>query len=100
MQVRMRTHITGYRDGVEWPPAGGLVDVEEQEAERLFTAGLADPVEAPAADPLSDVPAGSVEDILEWVGDNPERASAALAAEQGGKARKGLLGPLEDLVAG
>lgn len=41
MLVRMTTHITGYRDGVEWPEANGLLEVPAPEAADLINAGYA-----------------------------------------------------------
>jgi hypothetical protein len=41
-----------------------------------------------------DVPDGTVADVLEWVGDDPDRANAALEAEESGKRRKGVLDAL------
>lgn len=42
MQVRMRKHITGTRNGVEWPPVGGVVEVPDHEAADLILAGHAE----------------------------------------------------------
>jgi hypothetical protein len=56
------------------------------------------------ADPISDgdieVPEGPAARVLEWVGDDRERASAALAAEKSGQARKTLIAKLEGLLEG
>lgn len=41
MIVTMRTHIGGYRDGLEWPPVGGQVDVPDHEADSLIANGYA-----------------------------------------------------------
>lgn len=47
------------------------------------------------------VPKGSTKEVLEWVGDDPEKALLALEAEQADeKPRKGLVSELEDLVQG
>lgn len=50
----------------------------------------------------ADMSASTVDKVLEAVGEDPERAAAALAAEQtkGDKARKSLIDKLEALVAG
>lgn len=55
-------------------------------------------VEAP---PAGDVPDGSISDVLDWVGDDPARARAALDAEQakGDKARSTLVAKLETLAS-
>lgn len=49
---------------------------------------------APAPQPDLEVPTGTVADVLEWVGDDPDRANAALEAEEAGKRRKGILDAL------
>lgn len=53
-----------------------------------------------AAVDVDDVPDGTVPEVLEWVGDDQARASAALLAEQRrhDPPRKTLVEPLEDLV--
>ena len=44
-------------------------------------------------DQISDdaVPAGNVDEVLDWAGDDPDRRSRALAAELGGKQRKTVI---------
>lgn len=53
----------------------------------------------PAGDPNGDVPdavpAGTVEEILAWVGDNEDRAARALETERAGKNRASLVAQLE-----
>ena len=44
MKVRMKTQITGTRNGVRWPAAGGEVDLPAGEAADLCAQGLAEPV--------------------------------------------------------
>jgi hypothetical protein len=44
------------------------------------------------------VPDGTVEAILAWVGDDPERAQAALEAERAGKNRSTLISELEAMT--
>jgi hypothetical protein len=56
-QVKMVGHISGFRDGVEWPAAGELLTVDQLEAEHLIGAGLAVPaksstVEVAMAEPV------------------------------------------------
>ena len=41
MKVRMRVGITGTRDRESWPPAGGVIDVPDGEAEDLLRMGAA-----------------------------------------------------------
>lgn len=45
-----------------------------------------------------DVPEGTVADVLAWVGDDPDRARQALAAEQDGQQRSTLITRLEELA--
>lgn len=49
----------------------------------------------------ADMSAATVADVLAGVGEDPDRAAAALAAEQakGGRSRKSLIDKLEALVA-
>jgi len=61
MQVEMRTRIGGYRNGVEWPDVGGVIDVPEDEAISLIENRYAKPCEwesdaEPNAEPA--VPSG------------------------------------------
>lgn len=44
MKVRMKAHITGSRNGVRWPQAGGEVTLPDNEGADLCAAGLAEPV--------------------------------------------------------
>ncbi len=37
----MQVHITGTRNGVEWPHRGGVVDLPDDEAESLLGSRLA-----------------------------------------------------------
>jgi hypothetical protein len=48
---------------------------------------------------MSDVPVGTVQDVLEWVGDDPDRASAALRVEQTGVQRSTLISKLEAIAS-
>lgn len=63
-------------------------------------AGEAQAAPAPTEDYADKVrkalkpPDGTVADVLEWVGDNPDRANAALEVEEAGKRRKGVLDAL------
>lgn len=40
----MKTKITGSRNGVRWPDAGGVKDLPDNEAADLCAAGLAEPI--------------------------------------------------------
>lgn len=41
MKVRMNVSITGTRNGVDWPKAGGVIDIPANEAVDMLNAGLA-----------------------------------------------------------
>ena len=43
---------------------------------------------------INDVPDGTVAEILEWAGDDPDRRTRALETERRGKQRKGILDAL------
>lgn len=51
--VRMRRHIGGTRNGIEWPQPGGTVDVPEPEALDLIRAGHAEPMDGAPSVPES-----------------------------------------------
>lgn len=71
---------------------------------RPAPAGDLAPVSDPAPDPglgaaAEPVPDGSEREVLAWVDGDPERAAAALRAEEARETpRKGLLGKLQQLV--
>ena len=44
MKVRMRSQISGTRNGQEWPPPGSVVELPDDEAIGYCTRGMADPV--------------------------------------------------------
>lgn len=44
MLVRMLTHFTGSRDGIEWGPAGSIVELPDHEAEGYISQGYAEEV--------------------------------------------------------
>jgi hypothetical protein len=46
------------------------------------------------------VPTGTVQDVLDWVGDDPERAQEALVAERDGQNRSTLVSQLESISCG
>ena len=41
MKIKLKVSISGTRDGVEWPPVGGMVDLPDLEAAQMIVAGLA-----------------------------------------------------------
>lgn len=47
MRVEMRVELSGTRNGAEWPPVGGVVDLPDGEAVDLLNAGLAGAVRDP-----------------------------------------------------
>lgn len=49
MKVRMNIHITGSRNGLRWPPAGGEVELPVGEANDLIAQGFAEVVETKKA---------------------------------------------------
>jgi len=110
LRVRMKIHITGYRDGVEWPAKGGVIDVPAGEAEDLVAQGYAEHVagdDNSAGDTVTttsptpdDVPGGRVEVVLAWVDGNPDAARLALDYELSrAKPRKGLVAQLTEIAA-
>lgn len=48
MKVRMKVGISGTRSGVEWPPPGQTLEVDDEEGMHLCAGGLAEPVAEPA----------------------------------------------------
>lgn len=44
MRIRMKGVIAGPRNGVDWPPVGGELDVPDEEGASLCASGLAEPV--------------------------------------------------------
>lgn len=97
------------RDGVIYEVPDGPVDhwvrTNPGKTPVRYHAVVAEPEptddEEPAVDVDGDgVPDGTANQILEWVGEDPERAKLALAAEQarGASARKSLVSSLEKLA--
>ena len=44
MEIKLKVTISGTRDGIEWPPVGGSVDLPEAEAAQMVAAGMASAV--------------------------------------------------------
>jgi hypothetical protein len=44
MRVRMKTDVSGARDGEPWPPRGGTIELPDDEAAQLCASGMAEPV--------------------------------------------------------
>lgn len=51
MRVAMKIGISGYRDGQEWPPAGGTIDLPESEARTLVDIGYAEEIAVGSIEP-------------------------------------------------
>lgn len=88
MKVEMLAHITGTRDGQEWPQTGGVIDLPKDEADELIGVGYAripvgaaaeqEPTNAPAQDdqPAEDGDtAGAGEGDEDAAGDSDEAAA-------------------------
>jgi hypothetical protein len=69
MKIRMLVDIAGTRDGVEWPPRGGIIDLPEQEARDYIAAKLAEADDTPA--PVTET--ASVEPAKETAARKPGR---------------------------
>lgn len=54
LRVRMKTHITGYRNEQPWPQAGGELDLPDHEAHDLAGNGYADIIGAATDEPADD----------------------------------------------
>lgn len=74
MRVRMKAAISGSRNGEDWPPAGGTLDLSDEEAAQLIGQGL-------AVDGSEDAEVGE-----------PENAAAPDTAEKRpARSRKGVI---------
>jgi hypothetical protein len=68
MLVRMLERILGTRNGVAWPPRGGVIDLPDTEALALFAHGYAQPVppaKTPAFAPTEPVEAAVIHEARE-----------------------------------
>jgi hypothetical protein len=54
----------------------------------------------PVQEEKLEAPEGTVAEILDWVGEDVEKAKVALEAEKAGKKRKSLIEELEALIEG
>lgn len=117
-KVTVRTPVEGYCGevaGVSFVDGAAEVDEDhrslayfgrhgytiETEADSGDDEAAPDGDDADQADGGDDVPSGSIADVLAWVDGDPDRARAALQAEQarGDRARTGLIEPLTQLAA-
>ena len=81
MLVRMLERILGTRNGVAWPPRGGVIDLPDAEALALFAHGYAQPV------PPAKTPAFAPTEPVEAAVIHEARESATVPARKVGKAR-------------
>lgn len=44
MKVKLKVPMSGLRGGVDWPPVGTEMDVDDDEGAHLCQAGIAEPV--------------------------------------------------------
>ena len=44
MKIRLKVHLSGTRNGVEWPAYGETVELPDEEAASMVAAGIAEPV--------------------------------------------------------
>ncbi len=75
---------------------GETTEVSDQLAESLLEQSIW--VEPGTTTRSTDVPDGSIREVLAWVDGDPARAAQAIAAETEVKARKGLLSQLEQIA--
>ncbi len=74
---------------------------QQQQQETQPETSQPAPAQEPQAEPAQElkVPAGTTKEVLAWVGDDKDRARAALEVEQkSGEPRKGLTRELEERV--
>jgi len=86
--VRLLIHISGTRNGEDWPPAGGRIDLPDQEAEDMVRNGYAayaDPVPVAV---LEEPEQAVVEAPEEGAVEAPEAAVVDAPERRGGKAAK------------
>lgn len=74
-----------------------------QDAEEPVVETTVEPVqptteETPAANDKIDVPEGSIKEVLAWVGEDMDKAKAALEAEEAGENRKTLVTKLKEIT--
>lgn len=88
-------YVDHVEDAVE-PDAEAVVETTADETDAQTPAEHQEEAQKPVANP---VPVGSIKEILEWVGDDKERAAQALAAEVEGDNRKTLTKTLREILA-
>jgi len=102
--MKIRFHST-YATPTARATPGQVLDLPDSVANGLVAGGYADPVDdvdgrRRRPDDAGTVPSGSVKKVLAWVGDDQERAAAALNIEsERSKPRTSLTDPLMQLLA-
>jgi 3-hydroxyisobutyrate dehydrogenase-like beta-hydroxyacid dehydrogenase len=113
MRVTANSDLTFFYEMVPYTVTAGQV-VDGAGARHLLATGADVTVldEEPAAEPVAESKraevvdgldiSAKIDDVLAWVGDDPERALEAHAAEEakGDKARTRLLAQLEEIATG
>lgn len=74
-------------------------NVEVVTTEDVVVTQVVAPETLPEAVEAEAVPEGKVSEILEWVGEDVERAVEALTAEEAGARRSTLIKALEEIIA-
>lgn len=72
VQVRMKVHVSGTRDGKEWPQRGSVMEMPDDEAMAYIDAGMA---EAVATFP-TPVETAVAPDVVEKRGPKPAAVTA------------------------
>lgn len=80
MLVRMKSNIGGFRNGIEWPPIGTVIEIVDHEAADLVAAGYAE--EAPhdataefvAPNTFADPTGGTIYQSAQAPPDEPDTA--------------------------
>lgn len=100
MRLTMRMQISGTRNGRPWPAQGDVIDIDDTvEADALIAAGIATPEDEPAEARPSAPKTGTVDAIKAEVGDDLDKAVAALEAELAqAKPRKSLVEHLTGII--
>lgn len=92
----VETAVPGGRARVDIPRGERLPDdVPREDIERCLATGA---VSAELAGDDDEVPGGTIADILDWVGDDPDRAARALAVEEETTARSTLMAKLRAIA--
>jgi hypothetical protein len=74
------------------------LDAEETVVETIVEPVQPATEETPAANDKIEVPEGSIKEVLAWVGEDVDKAKAALEAEEAGENRKTLVTKLKEIT--